>query len=106
AAVLSVLFVRGPQTVAEIRTRTERLHAFDSNEEVVAALEGLARREPPLARSLGRQWTHTFAQAEVSASAPVVGSRSSLEARIDALEAKVAHLYAALGVEEEPPPTL
>src|SRR3954471_20132418 len=35
-AVLSILFVRGPQTVAEIRSRTDRLHAFDDNEEVEA----------------------------------------------------------------------
>jgi uncharacterized protein len=47
AAVLSVLFVRGPQTIAEIRTRTERLHAFDSVGEVEEALRGLAERDQP-----------------------------------------------------------
>src|SRR3954470_7882331 len=105
-AVLSVLFVRGPQTVAEIRTRTERLHSFDSVEEVIASLEGRARRAPPLARPMGRQWTHTFAQEELGPSAPAAAARSSLEARIDALEAKVAHLYSALGVDEDRPPNV
>jgi uncharacterized protein YceH (UPF0502 family) len=103
AAVLCVLFVRGPQTVAEIRTRTERLHAFDSAEEVEAALEGLATREQPLAERLDRRWTHTFAQAEAPAAAGAApASKSALEERIAALEAKVEHLYSVLG--EQPPP--
>jgi uncharacterized protein len=104
AAVLSVLFVRGPQTVAEIRTRTERLHAFDSAEEVEATLRGLADREQPLVERLDRRWTHTFEQAEATPT-PDSGSgtapRSALEERITALEAKVEHLYSVLG--EVPP---
>jgi uncharacterized protein YceH (UPF0502 family) len=103
AAVLCVLFVRGPQTVAEIRTRTERLHAFDSVDEVEAALQLLADREEPLARRLDRRWTHTFEQGDpgsVAGAAPV--ARSVLEDRIAALEAKVEHLYSVLG--EQPPP--
>jgi uncharacterized protein YceH (UPF0502 family) len=104
AAVLCVLFVRGPQTVAEIRTRTERLHAFDSVEEVEAALRGLAGREQPLARPLDRRWTHTFEQVDAAASSSPV-SRSAIEDRVAALEAKVEHLYSVLG-EEPPAPTL
>jgi uncharacterized protein YceH (UPF0502 family) len=108
AAVLSVLFVRGPQTVAEIRTRTERLHAFDSVEEVEQALRGLAGREQPLARPLDRRWTHTFAQVDVGAAASAAAgasaaSRSALEERVAALEASVEHLFSLLG---EDPPTL
>jgi uncharacterized protein YceH (UPF0502 family) len=114
AAVLSALFVRGPQTINEIRTRTERLHAFDSADEVVATLQGLAERDEPLARPLVRhtgeregRWTHTFAQADLSveaaAPASTSPSRSALEDRIAALEAKVEHLYSVLG---EQPPTL
>ena len=108
AAVLCVLFVRGPQTVAEIRTRTERLHAFDSVDEVEAALQGLASREQPLARPVDRRWTHTFEQAEATLAVgegSTATTRSALEERISALEAKVEHLYAILG-EEVPPPTL
>ena len=108
AAVLCVLFVRGPQTVAEIRTRTERLHAFDSVDEVEAALQGLASREQPLARPVDRRWTHTFEQAEATLAVgegSTATTRSALEERIVALEAKVEHLYAILG-EEVPPPTL
>lgn len=111
AAVLSVLFVRGAQTVNEIRSRTERLHSFDSAEEVIATLEGLTRRDEPLARALDRRpgeregrWTHVFTQEEAPASAAApapTAARSSLEARVDELEAKVDALYRILG--EEPP---
>ena len=119
AAVLSVLFVRGAQTVAEIRSRTERLHAFDSVEEVVATLEGLARRDEPFARPIDRRpgeregrWTHVFAQedapvppASLSPTTSSAASRTSLEQRVADLEDKVEHLYRVLG-EEGPPPTL
>jgi uncharacterized protein YceH (UPF0502 family) len=115
AAVLSVLFVRGPQTVAEIRSRTERLHAFDSAEEVVAALRGLAARDEPLARPLERspgeregRWTHTFAQPEFvpAETREPPEPRSTLEARIAVLESQVQHLFAVLGEDPPPPPTL
>ena len=42
AAVLAVLFLRGPQTAGELRARTERLHAFASVDEVAATLQDLA----------------------------------------------------------------
>lgn len=45
-AVLSVLMLRGPQTMAEIRTRAGRLMAADDADGVEAALEGLVAREP------------------------------------------------------------
>ena len=115
AAVLSVLFVRGAQTVNEIRSRTERLHAFDSAEEVVTALEGLATRDEPLVRAVDRRsgeregrWTHVFAQEEAPAAtsaSPAPAPRSSLEARVAELEAKVDALYRILG-EEPPTPTV
>jgi uncharacterized protein YceH (UPF0502 family) len=53
AAIIAVLLVRGPQTVAELRTRTERLHTFDSAIEVDACLHALA--ESSLVQLLERQ---------------------------------------------------
>ena len=41
AAVLCALLLRGPQTPGTIRSRTERLHAFDSLEAVQQTLEQL-----------------------------------------------------------------
>ncbi len=45
-ALIGVLLLRGPQTVNELRTRTERLAPFGDNTEVEQALDALARREP------------------------------------------------------------
>jgi uncharacterized protein YceH (UPF0502 family) len=44
-AVLAVLLLRGPQTPGELRQRTDRLHRFDSAEDLDAAIEGLADRD-------------------------------------------------------------
>jgi len=49
-SLLAVLALRGPQTVGELRTRTERMHDFASLSEVEEVLEGLAARDEPLDR--------------------------------------------------------
>jgi uncharacterized protein YceH (UPF0502 family) len=54
-AVLAVLLVRGPQTAGELRGRTERLHAFESVEEVLAVLQRLSERPESLVRLLERR---------------------------------------------------
>jgi uncharacterized protein len=54
-AILCVLLLRGPQTPGELRTRAERMYAFEDLDAVHAALNLLMRREPPLARVLPRQ---------------------------------------------------
>ncbi|MFY9854122.1 MAG: YceH family protein [Terracidiphilus sp.] len=55
AALICVLLLRGPQTPGELRGRTERLHRFEEIGEVLAALQKLMEREPPLAAILPRQ---------------------------------------------------
>src|SRR4029077_19733002 len=45
-ALLCVLMLRGPQTVGELRGRTERMHNFEDLEEVERCLEALAARDP------------------------------------------------------------
>jgi uncharacterized protein YceH (UPF0502 family) len=54
-ALMCVLLLRGPQTPGELRGRTERLHRFDEIGEVLAGLQKLMEREPPLAAVLPRQ---------------------------------------------------
>ena len=54
-AVLAVLMLRGPQTVGELKSRTERQHSFDSAEQVADVLAWLAARPTPLVRRLERQ---------------------------------------------------
>jgi uncharacterized protein YceH (UPF0502 family) len=54
-AVLCVLTLRGPQTVGELKGRTERLHSFASLDDVGEALDRLAGRDEPLAQRLARE---------------------------------------------------
>ena len=54
-ALLAVLLLRGPQTLAELRAHTERMHPFDTVEQAQEALTGLADRDDPLVRLLARQ---------------------------------------------------
>jgi len=55
-AVLAVLMLRGPQTVNELATRTERYRCdLDDLGGVVGVLHRLAGRDEPLATGLGRQ---------------------------------------------------
>jgi hypothetical protein len=54
-ALLCVLLLRGPQTPGELRGRTERLHRFEEIADVLAALQKLMERTPPLAAVLPRQ---------------------------------------------------
>ncbi|HWC12350.1 MAG TPA: DUF480 domain-containing protein [Acidimicrobiales bacterium] len=105
-AVLGVLMLRGSQTAAELRTRTERLHRFADQEEVERVLDALAGRPEPLVARLGRapgqkepRWAHLLG-GEVADVAPPVApdpsARSSRSERLDALESTVAVLTAEL----------
>jgi uncharacterized protein len=105
AALIGVLLLRGPQTAAELRTRTERLHPFESLGEVHDALEALAERGYVvlLERQPGQKeqrWQQLLAEE----SEPTVAARSvpigvegeSLRDRVEQLEDRVARLEAAL----------
>jgi uncharacterized protein YceH (UPF0502 family) len=79
-AVMCILLLRGPQTVGEVRTRTNRLYDFDSIQAVETALNSLMAREPPLVTCLPRQagqkevrYAHLLA-GEVSASVTAASS--------------------------------
>ena len=116
AALLALLMLRGPQTLHELLTRSERLCNFASIEDVQHALQRLGQREPPLVRHLPRQggqredryaqllsgdagWTRASdASDEDDAPAPR-GAQSTdriamLLERIEALEARIAALEA------------
>jgi uncharacterized protein len=69
SSLLAVLFLRGPQTVNELKSRTDRAHGFATNDDVVATLHALAGAG--LVRELERQpgqretrWTHLLAAEE------------------------------------------
>ncbi|WP_063652543.1 YceH family protein [Aliivibrio fischeri] len=107
-AILCVLFLRGPQTPGELRTRTQRLCEFDNVSQVESVLNGLSADEHnpkviKLAKEPGKRearFAHLFC-GEVSQATTTVQqapSESHDNERIAALESDVADLK--LEVEE------
>ncbi len=115
-AVVCLLLLRGAQTAGELRTRSERLHPFDSPERVEATLSALAAREAPLVLQLerapgqkDRRWVQLLMGspspeelAVLAEGRPAASRRSgadeALVARVEALETEVAELRAAAAV--------
>ena len=55
-AILCVLMLRGPQTLGELKDRTERMYNFDDLASVEVCLDHLTERQPePLVTKLARQ---------------------------------------------------
>jgi len=102
AALLTVLMLRGPQTVGELRINSERLHKFADISAVEAFLQELAARPAgPLVVQLPRlpgaresRWAHLLSGApkvETAAAEAMPEEPSSL-GEIAALKADVARL--------------
>ena len=94
-ALLCVLMLRGPQTVGELRGRSERLHEFEDLEEVERCLEALAARHPdPLVTPMPRgRWAHLLGgpPEDVAEAAPAP-EKTGLEQRVSTLEREVEQL--------------
>ena len=54
-ALLAVLLLRGPQTLGELRGRTDRMAEFTSLDEIEEELDELASRDEPLVARLPRE---------------------------------------------------
>jgi uncharacterized protein len=107
-ALLALLMLRGPQTLGELKGRSERLHRFESVgvvDETVAALSAreLVERQPRrpgqkedrFAQLLGA----TEAAPSVAAAVPAPGGDDDLEERVARLEREVAELRSRLDGE-------
>jgi len=103
SAVLCVLFLRGPQTLNEIHTRTERQYRFADLAETEMVLEKLSemvRKLPKLAGQKEQRYMHLFAgepdleaMVESSASAVVSPNRvEKLESDLSALRSEFDEL--------------
>lgn len=108
-ALICVLLLRGPQTPGELRGRTERMYQFEHLDDVLSGLQQLMRREPPLAKALGRRpgtkeirYAHLLS-GDVEAWEPPAETASSsgsadaerliqLEEQVAALRSEVAEL--------------
>jgi uncharacterized protein YceH (UPF0502 family) len=94
--------LHGPQTVAELKTRCERLHHFADNAAVEATLAGLDERElahllPKRPGQREERWTHLLAETPTGGDEPPVEhgeprEQSSVERRLQQLEERVAEL--------------
>jgi uncharacterized protein YceH (UPF0502 family) len=91
-ALLCVLMLRGPQTVGELRGRTERMHDFNDLEEVERVLETLEKSELVARASRGR-WVQLLGGAvELDDNPPVAVVRTPLEERVAVLERELTRL--------------
>ena len=105
-ALLTLLFLRGPQTSGEMRGRSDRLHSFDSVAEAEDTLRDMAAHSEPLVQQLARRpgqkeerWAHTVGGAVVESAAPEQEVRATgepMSARVARLEEQVAALTEAL----------
>lgn len=98
AALLTLLVLRGPQTSAELRLHTERLHRFADVSSVEGFLEELAEREPcrvvKLPRAPGAResrWAHLLCGEVQHSSIEASGSPLPMDAE-PALRAELAEL--------------
>jgi uncharacterized protein YceH (UPF0502 family) len=92
-ALLCVLMLRGPQTVGELRGRTERMHEFNDLDEVERVLETLEKSEFVARASRGR-WSQLLGGAvelDDNPPSPTV-VRTPLEERVAALERELSRL--------------
>lgn len=108
--LMGLMFLRGPQTLSELLTRSNRLHDFDDTDQVRHQLERLVSRN--LAVHLPRQagqredrYTHALGDpADIEAilaakqqeSSTRSGTSTVTQDRIEALEARIAALEARL----------
>lgn len=116
AAIVAMLLLRGPQTLNELFTRTERMANFSSADQVRQELDLLVGRRPPLVKEIGRapgqredRFAHLLSgdvEATVAAptravAAPATSAISELEERVRRLEEELDTLkqkFDALGL--------
>lgn len=116
AALLATLLLRGPQTAAELRANSERLHRFADVSSVEGFLDELAAKEPVRVVKLPRapgareaRWAQLLCgPVAMVAAAPVAPSASdesevvALRAEVARLRAIVTRMAAELGVDLNP----
>ena len=110
--LLGLLFLRGPQTLSELLTRSSRMHGFEDTEQVQHQLERLIARDLALLiprQSGQREDRYTHALGDPADIDAIIAARQNpsersnasgvslerfeaLEARITALEARLAEL--------------
>lgn len=98
-AVLCVLFLRGEQTVGEIRSRTSRIYDFKNLSEVQETFDKLMKKEDgpfiiKLPKDTGREhrYTHLFCGEPEITTHVEKSSSNELEERVNILEMEIETL--------------
>ena len=99
-ALLTTLMLRGPQTAAELRLHSERLHRFADISSVEGFLDELASKEPPRVLKLPRapgareaRWVHLLCgEVAIEAGSLPTGEDGVSSGEISALKAEQARL--------------
>jgi len=109
-ALLNVMMLRGPQTVHELLTRTQRMFEFETDENVEKVLMDLCAKITPLVQRVPKQtgqredrFVHLLSGAPDLTAIAAMRSESKSTAHEDnsELEARVAMLEAKITVLEE-----
>lgn len=106
-AIMTLLFLRGPQTPGELRGRSDRLHKFESVAEVEDTLRDMSAHSEPLVRELQRRpgqketrWGHTaggtIVEPEEAAPATTPSGAEPVSVRVARLEERVEQLTVQL----------
>ena len=118
-ALLATLMLRGPQTAAELRLHSERLHRFADVSSVEGFLDELAGKAEPMVRKLPRapgaresRWVHLLCgEVQIEATGAEPGAMAAaadaglaeevavLRAEVAELRVRLDRLAAALGTE-------
>ena len=96
-SILGVLMLRGAQTLAELKTRTERLHPFASADDVASELARLEAKElvrlvPRQAGQREERWAHLLADERAADTPAAPGEANTLEQRLAQIEDRLAEL--------------
>jgi hypothetical protein len=102
-ALLTLLFLRGAQTAGELRGRSDRLHQFESIDEVEETLQWMSTPPSPFVRELSRRpgqkearWMHLLGGAVAEATAepePAAAAHGEpLSVRVARLEEQLAQV--------------
>ena len=99
-ALLCTLMLRGPQTVGEVRDRSDRMRSFSGLEEVEACLETLIHWEPrPIVTRLARQpgakeprYMHLLSGDAEPPARQTAARAASLDDQVEALRQEVREL--------------
>jgi uncharacterized protein YceH (UPF0502 family) len=119
-ALISTLVLRGPQTAAELRTNSERMHRFSDISAVEGFLHELAERAagalvaelPRMPGTRETRWTQLLTGAAPVADAPTLALNAAsdtreltqLAAELDALRDEVAALKSAVAALQSQKP--